>query len=532
MEFVRLLEECEIETATWLRAIDRHAEIETFLPADCDDAPELGILYVGPLERLPSPQFGISCLCTGPLPNDSQLQAWEGANLVWTASPSDYVIRRISECLARQYRYQSACGELVGALSTGRGLQHLLDCAYRVLGNPMIVVDTSYKILAINTDLTLQRADLARQKDIGYMLDANIQAMKQVQLYEHARQFHYPYYRKDPEAAHGWIIALVYSDGIEVAQIGVMDCNRPFHRYDFELVQFLCRLVALDLQKNDFYGTNVNLQHSVLLADLLNGNVTDGETATVRSTQLGWVLSSSMYIVTIFDQNFGVFDRKARLVSEALHPLLPNSRWVIYDNKIVYFVSYPTDIYAEDVLDSGLMEYLSKNRLTAAISGRFQTLLELRQAYQQSLAAFELGCRISPGQTIYWYRDCLPYHIGELLSRQAPLRSFCHPGVLRLAEYDRANQTQYLTTLASYLNHAAPPLRRRRNCLSIKTHCFTGSGKSRNGLAYGWRRAANGCGSSSHWLSCGCSENTKKRRSQWTASQPVEKVQQKLGFFI
>ncbi|MBM6672241.1 hypothetical protein H6B14_16035, partial [Phocaeicola coprophilus] len=81
----------------------------------------------------------------------------------------------------------------------------------------------------------------------------------------------------------------------------VMDCNRPFHHYDFELVHFLCRLVALDMQKNDFYGTNVNLQHSVLLGDLLNGDVADGETATVRSAQLGWVLSNSMYIITVFD---------------------------------------------------------------------------------------------------------------------------------------------------------------------------------------------------------------------------------------
>ena len=457
MELFRLLEESKFEDVVWLRSIDRHAEIDTFLPADHNDAPEIGVLYVGPLEHLPSPRFGISYLCTGPMPDDSQLPAWEGVNLVWTSSPPDYVIRRVSESLAQQYRYQSACGELVGALSTGRGLQHLLDCAYRVLGNPLIVVDTSYKILAINADLALQRADLARQKDIGYMLDANIQAMKRVKLYEHARQFHYPYYRKDPEAAHGWITALVYSDGIEVAQIGVMDCSRPFHRYDFELVHFLCRLVALDMQKNDFYGTNVNLQHSVLLGDLLNGDVTVGETATVRSAQLGWVLSNSMYIITVFDQHFGVFDRKARLVSEALHSLLPNSRWVIYDNKIVYFVTYPADSYAEEALNDGLLEYLSKNKLSAAISGRFQTLLELRQAYQQSLAAFELGCRVNPGQTVYCYRDYLPYHIGELLSRHAPLRSFCHPAVLRLAEYDHANQTQYLATLSSYLKYAETP---------------------------------------------------------------------------
>lgn len=457
LELFRLLEEGQFKDVTWLRSVDRQAEIEVFLPADSDDAPEISVLYVGRLDQLPAPRFGISCLCVGPRPDEAQLSAWEGVNLVWTSSAPEYVVRQVSRCLSRQYRYQSACGELVGALSTGRGLQHLLDCAYRVLGNPMIVVDTSYKILAINSDLALQRADLTRQKDVGYMLDANINAMKRSKLYEHARQFHYPYYNKETDAAHGWITALVYSDGIEVAQIGVMDCNHPFSRYDFELVHFLCRLVALELQKNDFYGNNVSLQHSVLLADLLNGNVTDGETATVRSAQLGWTLTRNMYIVTVFDQRFGVFDRKARLVSEALHSLLPNSRWVIYDNKIVYFTAYPADGAADDKTNTELLEYLSKNKLRAAISGRFQTLLELRCAYQQSLAAFELGCRISPDRTVYSYRDYMPYHIGELLSQHAPLGSFCHPDVIRLAEHDQANQTQYLATLTSYLKYAETP---------------------------------------------------------------------------
>ncbi len=457
MELFRLLEEADLEGVTWFRSVDRHADIHTFLLADCDQAPEIGTLYIGPLEKLPAAQFGVSCLCTGPLPEEAQLRAWDGVNLIWTASPLEHVVRQISAGLAQQYRYQAACGELIGALSTGRGLQHLLDCAYRVLGNPLIVVDTSYKILAINADLALQREDLAQQKDIGYMLDTNIQAMKQVQLYEHARQFHYPYYSKDPEAAHGWITALVYADGIEVAQIGVMDCNHPFTHYDFELVHFLCRLVAMDMQKNDFYGTNGDVQHSILLADLLHGNVTDDQTAIVRSAQLGWVLSNSLYVVTVFDPNFGIFDRKARLVSETLQPLLPNSRWVIYDNKIVYLTAYPVDTMAEDALCEALQEYLRKNKLSASVSGRFQSLTKIRQAYTQSVAAYELGNRLSPGQPVYCYRDYLPYHIGTLLARQAPLQSFCHPGVLQLAEYDRTNQTQYLATLSSYLHYAETP---------------------------------------------------------------------------
>ena len=63
LELFRLLEEAQFKDVTWLRSVDRQAEIETFLPADNDDAPEIGVLYVGQLEQLPPPRFGISCLC-------------------------------------------------------------------------------------------------------------------------------------------------------------------------------------------------------------------------------------------------------------------------------------------------------------------------------------------------------------------------------------------------------------------------------------------------------------------------------------
>ena len=50
--------------------------------------------------------------------------------------------------------------------------------------------------------------------------------------------------------------APVYIHGIEVGQIGVMDSRHSFTDVDFEIVDFLCKIVSLELQESDFTGTN------------------------------------------------------------------------------------------------------------------------------------------------------------------------------------------------------------------------------------------------------------------------------------
>ncbi len=42
---------------------------------------------------------------------------------------------------------------LVDAFFAEQGLQHLIDTAYEVFGNPLFVVDSSYKYLAISNGM-------------------------------------------------------------------------------------------------------------------------------------------------------------------------------------------------------------------------------------------------------------------------------------------------------------------------------------------------------------------------------------------
>lgn len=162
-------------------------------------------------------------------------------------------------------------------LHSNQGLQSIVDTAYDILQNPVIVVDSSYKILAMyqNPVIAGERDDLEEQRSLGYMLKSNVEAMTKAKLYERARENGYPFYNKDADAKYGWITALVYIHGIEVGQIGVMDSQHPFSDVDFELVDFLCKVVSLELQKSDFYRTNQGLMHSYFLSDLLDNQVHD-----------------------------------------------------------------------------------------------------------------------------------------------------------------------------------------------------------------------------------------------------------------
>ena len=85
MELFRLLEESKFEDVVWLRSIDRHAEIDTFLPADHNDAPEIGVLYVGPLEHLPSPD-SVSVICA-PTPCRMTVSCPPGRGSIWFGPP-------------------------------------------------------------------------------------------------------------------------------------------------------------------------------------------------------------------------------------------------------------------------------------------------------------------------------------------------------------------------------------------------------------------------------------------------------------
>jgi sugar diacid utilization regulator len=362
-----------------------------------------------------------------------------------------------SEMCIRDRKINNDTHQLTLLLDSENSLQLLADMAHELMDSPVIIVDSSYKILAMNQEVIQERPDLEEQRQLGYLLDSNLESLRREGVYEKTRSLRYPYYSVDPDTGYGWITALVYVNGVEAAQIGVMELTHDFTRYEYELSHFLSKLVALELQKDDFYKHNHSLMHSVFLLDLLQERIRDSRTANTRCMQLGWVISDHMQLLAIFDKSMSAFDRKAQLIGEQVHNLIRGSRWVFYENGIVFLLPLSSDQQERLAHEATIMEYLTANHLNGSLSETFDNILAMKKHYLQCQAAFELGNRLQPKAVLYRYSDYILYHIGSIISNQKGLQDLFHPGIVSISRYDKEHDTDLSKTIELYLQYIDDP---------------------------------------------------------------------------
>ncbi len=474
VKFTTLIDELGLDTQVFAARANPRAEVFSFQPFDRKTVLETSIVYICQQELLPAAAPDGTCFLVSakkPLPT---VTALKNANVVFTAAPLLHLLHEAAARFSTEQRLFNDMRRLVLTLDAPSALSQLIETAYQLLQNPIIITDTSNRILGMSREIIPERADLEEQRRQGYLLDTTLADIRVDDLYEKARNSPIPYYSRDPSHDIGWLTCIVYVYGIEAAQVSIMEREREFTRYDMELGGFLAKMVGLELQKDDFYRQNHALMHSVFLSELLKGQVRDARTANVRQKQLGWNLGAEMRALTVFDRNYGAFDRKAQLISGQLHQLIPESRWVIYESKLVFLVP----AVAPDAACRAL-GYLEKNALVAALSDPFSDLLRLRDAYTQCLAAYDLGTRLDPGRTLYRYADYAVRHLGEMAAKSCELSRFYHPAVDKIVEYDRQNGSELLPTLREYLRYVDNPTLVAEHLFIHKNTLFYRIGKIR-----------------------------------------------------
>ncbi len=466
MELSKFIRELQSVTPIWLQNINDNEQVYSFRPYPSSSKLVPNMIYIGRLSRLLplATQERLNFFCmddqNGSYDKDMLLAAFPNCNIILTSYKIQFqnLCDMSTEIFLAETKYTSYINHMMEASNKNRGLQYLVDEAFQLVKSPIVIIDTSYKVIAMYHGLKIEsRPDLDMQREIGYITEQTLHRMKQDKLYEKLRASKYPTYDKPKTEQYGWLTILVYIHGIEVAQIGMMEYDHPFTSYDFEFLNFFCQLISWEMQKNDFYKNNRGIMHSVFLSELLDHKIPNQKIVRLRKEQLNWNDSPCLYVFTIFDNDTADFSHKAQILAYQLQHILPNSRYAIYNGRLVLLVQQlEEDISA--FLEGGVIdECLESNQLTGVLSNCFSNLLELRKFYEQTLKAYELRQIISPDRNIYFYSDCMFYHIGQIISAACDLKDFYHPAINQILAYDNKNNTNFLDTLQEYLLHIDQP---------------------------------------------------------------------------
>jgi len=371
------------------------------------------------------------------------------------SSPEDQGSEQMLTALSSKKRCcERKKAKLVAALLSCRGLQHIIDVGYEVLGNPMFVSDLGYHVLAFNKNAEVGDPSWpTAEPETEFEAYERIKKLNDSGVFERLYASPVPCIENFDYSSTRWMAHKLTIKEKNIGHIAVVEANQTFADMDLELLQFLCSIVASELQKETIQSSHFENEFEHFLLDLLEEKITKIDTIQKQSKKLN--LNSPKYslIVTISPDQKAEKVMSLSYLKSIVNRLLGTEKSIVYQNKIMVLrQSHRKEAFVNATANK-LTDFLTANKMSAGISPCFQALTELKVHYLQSVKALELGASLTPDAVFYDYNAYAVYHLLEIVGEQSDLKDFCNPVLFDLIDYDRDYQTDYRRNLYIYLLH-------------------------------------------------------------------------------
>ena len=342
--------------------------------------------------------------------------------------------------------------DLLLALSKAKGLQTIVDIGYKMLENPLIVSDKSWKALALTSQISIPD-DRGWNEFINEgALSLNTVSMDiKNNLTDKIEQSERPFVLKETSMKYPRMFGKVIIGSRPVATVSVIEYNRPFIERDYQLLALFCNAVSAEMQKNKFLHYTRGLLYEKFIEDLLEGRINNTGVIESQIKNLNLEIKEYIYVLAIDIRRFDSKHFSVSYMRDYLEKMISGSKALIYNDNITIVASYPRKNMIFELDAVNLKEFLGQYNIRCGLSRCFTDLTQLRYYYNQAMQALELGYHMDSDKYFYTYDDYAIYHIAKACSASAQLKVFCHPKLLCLMEYDREHKTSFTDSLYAYL---------------------------------------------------------------------------------
>lgn len=355
---------------------------------------------------------------------------------------------------AQKRSFERKKAKLMAALLSCGGLQHIIDEGYEVLGNPMFVSDMGYNVLAFNKN--------AEVFDPSW---PNAEPEKEFEAYERIKKlndsgvFERLYSSESPCIEHfdysptRWMAHKIAINGKNIGHIAVVETKKSFEAMDFELLQWLCRIVASELQKEPIQSSQLYSAFEHFLIGIIEEKIIKAEIIKKQEKKLGINAKKYLCLVTVSSELKSENGMSLRYVKSIINRILGTEKSILYQNKITVLLLSDKKEAISGATKSKLIEFLISNQMKAGVSPYFQDLAGLRSHYNLSIKALQLGGSMNPEEHLFHYEAYACYHLFERVSDQSGLKDFGNTALTDLMDYDQQYKTNYCHNLFIHLQN-------------------------------------------------------------------------------
>ncbi|MBV7276086.1 helix-turn-helix domain-containing protein [Clostridium sp. PL3] len=365
----------------------------------------------------------------------------------------EVAVDEIQNILDRHRQLLRNTAILFEMLAEGNGLQQIMNKGYEMLGNMVLLTDMSMNVVLISENAKMDD-DLKKwiYEDPTESYNNFYVKQREKRGFEKSYKAKTPIYISKDVDRYAYLSSHIYVNDKQVGHLTIVEFERNFEEDDYELISLLSKVVSLEMQKDRLICNSRGFLYESLFLDLLEGRVKDPIIIEDRIKSLDIDLEENLYVFTIVVSKDEQTNTNLSFIRNLLEDMIKSSKSVIYNDNIMFLITASND--EKPLLKVNLKKlknFLQNNKIHSGLSYCFHSLKDLQEYYKQSLKAIEMGIHLNKEEVIFPYEDYVKYHIMDVCSKNENLKTFCHPSILKLLEYDRIYNTDFTNSLYTYL---------------------------------------------------------------------------------
>lgn len=417
---------------------------------------EPNYLYIGKSSNIPKtipPSAAINILCIGNGNLQAKYKKNSMINLIILNNDIDIftIFNEMQEILISHQQFAANSAKLLDSLISGKGIEHIVNVGCEILGNPICILDLSFKLIASSKNIEVDDPIWIELLTKGYCSYEFVPMANIQKFIEVVHKSSSPIFMGKDKFRIPRIISNIKVANKIVGYITSLECEKPFTRSDIDLIFLLCKVVSSEMQKSKFVQNIKGLRYENFIMDLLCGKDLDKKAIEERLSFLDLHFQNNLYVfvATVPQNNF--VNISLHRIRDTIEYTLVNSKSIIYNDSVVVLISSNNKLSFDKDAFKKLTDFFKKNNIYGGLSRCFHDLADIKKFYQQSIKSIELGIHLKINNFIFFYEDLSVYHLLEVCSKQDNLKNFCHDSIFNLIEYDKKNNTDYVNSLYTYL---------------------------------------------------------------------------------
>lgn len=400
----------------------------------------------------------INLVCIGDVEISSKLTSCDMLNLLLIKNPVSF--HTLNERIRNIILISSDAGyipqKLLDAACSGC-LQNIADTACSLLGNPIIIYDLGFQILAFSQNLRPENEIYKRAAQDERMIEETMAAFFQVKaldtMLEKGAAYFWKCYGQDkplPEKTiliHAPIMLKKMIIGYAVVMKGYVEWDES----DLILTDQICKIISLEM-KNNYFNKNIKgMLHENFLRDMLENSIEKREFVEARIRTLNLKLNKNIYMVVIRSVNPIHLNSQLNPIVNELGKIFYNSIFAVYTDHIVLMHHNNENQALEGSKQERLNTYLNACDMAAGFSKCFHDPCHIKRHYQQAKDALEIGLSLQKPGKVFFFQHLSIYRLFDLGNKTTDITDYLHPAVFCLENYDNENHTEFLKTLYYYI---------------------------------------------------------------------------------